>query len=309
MDIPVYVMAGFLDSGKTQFINGTLSDGFADKARTLLLRCEEGEEDYDPALLRNVTVVDVEDEEELTMEFLRECEKKYRPRQVMVEYNGMWELETLWNKALPPNWFIVQTFSFFSAGTFELYARNMGQLTMEKVKQADVLVFNRCDDALAGALRSRNLRMTNRRAQIYLEYENGETEDYLTGEECPFDLSQPVIDIPDEDFGVWYVDVMDHPERYAGKTLHAKVVMMRSTKYDKPCCPGRFAMVCCANDIAFLGLLAKGGGLEQYKNKQWLDATFTIKVESHPAYEGPGPVMEMQELRPCAKAEPELLSY
>lgn len=309
MDIPVYVMAGFLDSGKTQFINGTLSDGFAAKARTLLLRCEEGEEDYDPTLLRNVTVVDLEDEEELTMEFLQACEKKYRPRQVMVEYNGMWQLETLWNKALPPNWFIVQTFTFFDAGTFDLYARNMGQLAMEKVKQADVLVFNRCDDALAENLRSRNLRMTNRRAQIYLEYENGETEDYLTGDECPFDLSQEVIDIPDEDFGVWYVDVMDHPDRYVGKTIHAKLVMMRSTKYDKPFCPGRFAMVCCANDIAFLGLLAKGAGLEQYKNKQWLDATFTIKVESHPAYEGPGPVMEMQELRPCGKAEPELLSY
>lgn len=309
MDIPVYVIAGFLDAGKTQFINGTLSDGFAAKARTLLLRCEEGEEDYDPALLRNVDVVDVEDEEELTMELLQSLEKKYRPRQVLVEYNGMWQLETLWNKALPPNWFIVQTFTFMEAGTFELYARNMGQLTMEKVKQADVLVFNRCDDLLAEALRSRNLRMTNRRAQIFLEFENGESEDYLTGDECPFDLSQEVIDIPDEDFGVWYVDVMDHPDRYVGRTLHAKVVAMRSTKYDKPFCPGRFAMVCCANDIAFLGLLAHGGGLEQYQNKQWLDAVFTIKIISHPAYEGPGPVMEMLSLKPCGKAEPELLSY
>lgn len=309
MDIPVYVIAGFLDSGKTQFINGTMADGFAAKARTLLLRCEEGEEEYDPTVLHNVTVVDVEDEEELTMEFLQECERKYRPRQVMVEYNGMWQLETLWNKALPPNWFIVQTFTFMEAGSFELFARNMGQLTMEKVKQADVLVFNRCDDILAEALRSRNLRMTNRRAQIYLEYEDGTSEDYLTGEESPFDLDQGVIDIPDEDFGVWYVDVMDHPDRYQGKTVHAKVVNMRSTKYDKPFCPGRFAMVCCANDIAFLGLIGRGAGLEQYPNRQWLDATFKIVMESHPAYEGPGPVMEMLELTPCEKADPELLSY
>ena len=148
MNIPVYVIAGFLDAGKTQFINGTLADGFARKDRTLLIRCEEGEEEYDPALLRNVTVVDVEDEEDLTREFLQECEKKYRPRQVMVEYNGMWQLETLWNEALPPNWFIVQTFTFVEASTFELYARNMAQQTMDKVKNADVLVFNRCDDTL-----------------------------------------------------------------------------------------------------------------------------------------------------------------
>ena len=309
MDIPVYVIAGFLDSGKTQFINGTLSDGFAEKTRTLLLCCEEGEEEYAPALLRNVTVVDVEDEEDLTMDLLRELEREHRPRQVLVEYNGMWQLETLWNKALPPNWFIVQTFTFMDANSFELYARNMGQLTMEKVKQADVLVFNRCDDVLAEVLRGRNLRMTNRRAQIFLEYEDGSSEDYLTGEECPFDLSQEVIDIPDEDFGVWYVDVMDHPDRYVGKTIHAKLVMMRSTKYDKPFCPGRFAMVCCANDIAFLGLVARGAGLERYKNKEWLDATFTIEIVSHPAYEGPGPVMEMLEVKSGRKADPELLSY
>ena len=309
MNIPVYVIAGFLDAGKTQFINGTLADGFARKDRTLLIRCEEGEEEYDPALLRNVTVVDVEDEEDLTREFLQECEKKYRPRQVMVEYNGMWQLETLWNEALPPNWFIVQTFTFVEASTFELYARNMAQQTMDKVKNADVLVFNRCDDTLAEALRSRNLRMTNRRAQIYLEYEDGTSEDYLTGDECPFDLDQPVIDIPDDDFGVWYVDVMDHPDRYAGKLVHAKLVMMRSTKVPGVCCPGRFAMVCCADDVAFLGLLARGEDLDRFKNKQWLDATFRMAVEEHPAYGGPGPVMELQEAAPCQRAEPEILTY
>ena len=143
MNIPVYVMAGFLDAGKTQFINGALEDGLAATDRTLLLCCEEGEEEYDPLQMRNVTVVNVEDEEELTKAFLKECEKKHRPRQVVVEYNGMWSLDTLWLN-LPDNWFIVQTFSFIEAATFENYARNMAQQTMEKVTKADVLVFNRC---------------------------------------------------------------------------------------------------------------------------------------------------------------------
>ena len=48
MDIPVYLVAGFLDSGKTNFINGVLEDGFARQDKTLLLRCEEGEEEYNP---------------------------------------------------------------------------------------------------------------------------------------------------------------------------------------------------------------------------------------------------------------------
>lgn len=308
MDIPVYLIAGFLDAGKTQFINGVLRDGFAAKSRTLLLCCEEGEEEYDPRLLKNVTVVTVEDEAELTGSFLKECEKKYRPRQVLVEYNGMWKLPDFM-AALPVNWPLVQVFSFMDAATFELYSRNMGQLAMEKVTAADVLVFNRCTPELRESLRSRNLRMVNRRAQIFLENIDGTDEDYLTGDECPFDLNQEVIDIPDGDFGVWYVDVMDHPDRYAGRTLHARLLMMRSSKYSGVCCPGRFAMVCCAEDVAFLGLLARGQALEQYKNKDWLEATFRMTVEEHPAYGGKGPVMNILTARPSGKADPEILTY
>ena len=308
MNIPVYVMAGFLDAGKTRFINGALEDGLAATDRTLLLCCEEGEEEYDPLQMRNVTVVNVEDEEELTKAFLKECEKKHRPRQVVVEYNGMWSLDTLWLN-LPDNWFIVQTFSFIEAATFENYARNMAQQTMEKVTKADVLVLNRCTPQLAETLRGRNLRMVNRRAQIYLEYPDGSSEDYLTGEESPFDLDQEVIDIPPEDFGVWYVDVMDHPDRYEGRKLHTKVQMMRSAQYPGTMCPGRFAMVCCADDIAFLGLLAKGEMLKQYKNKQWIEVTYQVGLDTHPAYGGAGPVMEMLEAAPCDKVEPEILTY
>ena len=54
MDIPVYLIAGFLDAGKTEFINGILRDGFAAEDRTLLICCEEGEEEYDPKALNNV---------------------------------------------------------------------------------------------------------------------------------------------------------------------------------------------------------------------------------------------------------------
>ena len=308
MQIPVYLILGFLDAGKSQFVNGVLADGLATDHRTLLLQCEEGDVEYDPALLKNVTVVTVEDEEELTPMFLRECEKKYHPRQVLVEYNGMWQMETLLDH-LPPSWFAAQTFTFVEAGTFDVYSRNMGQLMAEKVKAADVLVFNRCTPELKDSLRARNLRMANRKAEIYLEDTNGVDENYLTGEECPFDLTQDVIHIPDEDFGVWYVDVMDHPQRYEGKTIHAKLVMMRSTKYRGVCCPGRFAMVCCANDVASLGLIAQGEGLEQYRNKQWLDATFRVSIHQHPAYDWPGPFMDILESRPCEKAEPELLTY
>ncbi len=123
--------------------------------------------------------------------------------------------------------------TFVDANTFETYAKNMGQIMMEKITNADLLVFNRCTDELKAALRKRNLRMVNRRADIYLEDLNGNSEDYNDGEVCPFDLNQPVINIPDDDYGVWYVDVMDYPDRWAGKTVHMKLLMCHSKKYHR----------------------------------------------------------------------------
>ena len=216
MDIPVYLVAGFLDGGKTNFINGVLEDGFARQDRTLLICCEEGEEAYNAKALDNVTVVTVEDEEDLKCSRLKAWEKEYKPKQVLIEYNGMWQMERLYREVLPANWVLYQIMTFVKADTFEVYAKNMGQLMMEKITNADLLVFNRATPQLRDALRKRNLRMVNRRADIYFENTDGTSEDYLTGEECPFDLSQDVVDIPDEDFGVWYVDVMEHPPEATG---------------------------------------------------------------------------------------------
>ena len=173
-------------------------------------------------------MVTVEDEEDLKCSQLKAWEKEYGPKQVLIEYNGMWQMERLYREVLPANWVLYQIMTFVKADTFEVYAKNMGQLMMEKVTNADLLVFNRATPELREALRKRNLRMVNRRADIYFENTDGTSEDYLTGDECPFDLSQDVVEIPDEDFGVWYVDVMDHPDRYSGRLVHMKLMMCHS---------------------------------------------------------------------------------
>ncbi len=309
MDIPVYLVAGFLDGGKTNFINGILEDGFARQDRTLLICCEEGEEEYNPRALDNVTVVTVDEEADLKCSWLKELQNKYRPKQVLIEYNGMWQMERLYREVLPANWVLYQIMTFVQAETFDLYAKNMGQLMMEKITNADLIVFNRCTDELKDSLRKRNLRMVNRRADIYLEDNKGNSEDYLTGDECPFDLTQEIIDIPDDDYGVWYVDVMDHPERYDGKLVHLKLVMCHSKKYPGIHCPGRFAMVCCEKDITFYGLIAKGEGLDQYENRDWIEVTARMSVEKHKAYKGKGPVMNVLSIAPCAKPAQEVVSF
>ena len=309
MDIPVYLVVGFLDGGKTNFINGILEDGFSKNDRTLLLCCEEGDEEYNEKFLKNVTVVTVNDQAQLTCSFLKDCEKKYRPKQVLIEYNGMWPLTPLYENVLPANWVLYQIMCFVEGGSFDLYARNMGQLMMEKITQADLIVFNRCTEETRDALRKRNLRMVNRRADIYLEMEDGSSEDYNNGDTCPFDLEQELIDIPDDDFGVWYVDVMDHPDRWAGKTVHMKLIMCHSKKYPGIHCPGRFAMVCCENDVQFLGLIAKGRDLNQYQNRDWIEVTARMAVENHEAYQGKGPVMHVISIGPCEKPAQEVVTF
>lgn len=308
-EIPIYLVAGFLDGGKTNFINGILEDGFAREDPTLLICCEEGEEEYNPNALDNVTVINFEDAEEFTPSNLKALEKKYSFRQVIIEYNGMWPLQPFYQGALPTNWILYQIMTFVNAPTFELYVTNMGQLMMEKIMNTDLLVFNRCTEELRESLRARNLRMVNRQAEIYLENEDGTSEDYQLGDASPFDLDQPVIDVPDDDFGVWYVDVMDHPDRYDGKTVHMKLVMCHSKKYPGIHCPGRFAMVCCENDIQFLGLIARGDMLDDYQNRDWLEVTAKMSLENHTAYQGEGPVMNILTAVPCEKAAQEVVTF
>ena len=309
MDIPVYLIAGFLDAGKTNFINGILRDGFAREDRTLLICCEEGDEAYDAKALDNVFTVTVESQEELTKDYLKKLEKLYKPKQVILEYNGMWMIEPLYQDALPANWILYQIMTLVDANTFEMYVKNMGQLMMEKVTNADLLIFNRCDETLRAQLRSRNLRMANRRADIYLENRDGTSEEYVTDDMTPFDLSKDTVDIPDDDFGIWYVDVMDNPDRYDGKIVSFKAIMCHSKKFKGVHCPGRFAMVCCEKDMQFLGIVCKGEALDDYQNRDWVAIKATVKKEKNAAYKGVGPVLYVTAIGPCEKPAHEVVSF
>ena len=283
MDIPVYLIAGFLDAGKTSFINGILQDGFAAEDRTLLLCCEEGETAYDPKVLGNVFTYTIDEPEQMTPELFKRLEKQYRPKQVIIEYNGMWAIEPLYRQGLPANWILYQIMCLVDANTFEPYVRNMGQLMMEKISNADLLIFNRCNEQLRAQLRSRNLRMVNRRADIYLENADGTSEEY--------------------------VDMMDNPDRYEGVEVSFKAIMCHSKKFKGVHCPGRFAMVCCDKDMQFLALVCRGEGLERFKDKEWVKIHATVRKEKCDAYQGEGPVLYVSSIAATTKPANEMVSF
>ena len=311
-EIPAYLFTGFLEGGKTKFIQDTLKDKrFNDGEHTLLVLCEEGIEEYeaDHPMLRNVHILTIDSEEELTTEKLGEWQKIHRVDRVIIEYNGMWQIEPLYRTGLPANWVLYQIMTLVDANTFEPYVKNMGQLMMEKVTNADMLIFNRCNEELRASLRSRNLRMVNRRADIYLENEDGTSEEYVTEDMAPFDLSGGHLDVADDDYGIWYVDMMDNPGRYDGLTVKFKALMCHSKKFKGINCPGRFAMVCCEKDMQFLALVCKGEEQAKYKNRDWVEITATVKKENEEAYQGEGPVLYLTEIKPCEKPQNEVVSF
>ena len=304
---PVYLIAGFLDSGKSSFINGILSDGFALEDRTMLLRCEEGEVEYDPKLLRNVTVVTVDDQEALTPEFLLSQQKKCRAKQVIVEFNGMWQIQDFYVNSMPQSWALYQIIALCEGPTFDMYAKNMASLMMEKLRNADMILINRCTDELCKALRQKNLRLVNRRAEIYLEKEDGSSEDYMDGTVSAFELDKPVIQVSDADYGLWYVEIMDNPQMYAGKTVEFRAIMCKPPKYAPYFTPGRFAMVCCAEDMSFLAVACKGYDVSKIPERAWVEVTAEARVEHWGPYEGEGPVLYVKSVKPCQKPQEEVV--
>ena len=305
---PVYMVAGFLDSGKTSFINGILSDGFAREDRTLLRGCEEGETEYNPKAMGNVTVVTVDDQETLTPEFLLAQQRKCRATQIIVEYNGMWQIQDFYTQSMPPSWVLYQIIVTAEGPTFELYAKNMGSLMLEKLRNADMIIINRCDQALRDALRRRNLRMVNRRADIYLENTDGTSEDYMDGTVSAFDLTADPIVVTDEDYGFWFVEIMDNPKMYEGKRVRFRAMMCKPPQYGDYFTPGRFAMVCCAEDMNFLAVACIGYDVKDIPEQTWVEITAVCRVEHWDPYgEEDGPVLHVERVVPCEKPKEEVV--
>ena len=117
-ETPVYLFMGFLESGKTKFIQETLEDKrFYAGEKTLLLITEEGEEEYVPSkfAVKDVTMKIVS-KDEMTVDNLTKWQLESDSDRVMVEYNGMWTIDTLF-EAMPEGWFLTQVMAFFDSAT------------------------------------------------------------------------------------------------------------------------------------------------------------------------------------------------
>ncbi len=307
---PVYLINGFLDSGKTSFIKFTLQQPyFQIKGTTLLILCEEGEEEYgDRVLAASKTKVHVlEDESEFVPAKLLALEKQYDPERIIIEYNGMWNMKGL---AMPFHWNIEQQITCVDASTFPTYYNNMKSMVAEMIRKSELIIFNRCDTVMEelGSYR-RNVKAVNAKADVIFENAEGEINEIFE-EDLPYDVKADRIDLDDNTYGIWYMDVMDHIERYEGKTISFVGMVMKPDDFPKDYfVPGRMAMTCCAEDMTFLGYACEYEKASELKERDWVRVEGSIKKEYFKIYKGEGPVFHATKVEKCDKPRNEVIGF
>lgn len=310
--IPIYLITGFLESGKTSFLRDVLAGGdFDDGQRGLLILCEEGEEEYDEKALAemNISVITVDDEQDFNGDFLKTCEKHYRPKRIFIEMNGMWDGKWLFGSALPYSMDIAQVITVVDGSTFPVYLNNMRSILSNLFLNTEMVMFNRCTENMELHSYRRTVRGLNPRAMVYFEDTQGNPIDPGM-EEPPFDLNAEVIRIDDMDYGLWYLDAFESRERYEGRKVRFRAKVMKSRRFgDGIFIPGRNAMTCCEDDIRFIGCLCKSEFADMLKSRQWIWLTATVQYEFCREYGEEGPVLYGESFEVTGPPEEDLVYF
>ena len=310
-DIPMYVFTGFLESGKTKFIQETLEDErFNTGERTLLLVFEEGEEEYDVSTYPHKEVYEqVLDYDELSPEMLTGLQKKYNAERVVVELNGMHLASDFYLKT-PDHWKIAQEVMFADATTFLSYNANMRSLMVDKLMTAELIVLNRATPDLDKMEIHKVIRGVSRRVNIAYEYPDGRVEYDEIEDPLPFDVNADPIVIEDSDYALWYRDMSEEMEKYSGKTVRFKALIAKNAKMpDNMFVAGRHVMTCCVQDIQYSGLVCKWLDANKLKNRTWGTVTARIELRFSKFYGRKGPVLNIISVEPAEKPEQEVATF
>lgn len=311
MPIPVYAFTGFLDAGKTKFIQETLCDTrFNAGERTLLLICEEGEEEFDVSAYPYKRVYpEVVDQETVTTQELAALAQKHRAERVVVELNGMQLVGEFYQK-MPQDWQVAQEVMFADGSTILGYNANLRSLVVDKLSGCEMVCFNRVPVGTDIMPLHKLARALNRRVGILYEYTDGRTEYDEIEDPLPFDINAPVIEIADEDYALWYRDINEEPKKYNGKTVRFKAQVARLKKdRDGYFAPGRFVMTCCVEDIQFMGMPCKYEKAAELRARQWVMVTATVETRFHALYRGTGPILTALSVEPAEPAKDEVATF
>ena len=228
---------------------------------------------------------------------------------IVIEYNGMMHIADL-IIGKPENWKIFQTVMIADASTFSMYEQNMRSLVVDKANICDVVIFNRYVNKADINELHRIIRSVNRRTEIYYEADNGmmiadDIEDPL-----PFKTNAPVVVIKDDDYAVWYSDIMNEAVKYHEKTVKFKAMIgSRPELPPNVFAVGRFIMTCCEADMEFCWFVAFYNRYHEVKGDIWALITAEITVQHHENENIDIPLLRITELYECAPPEIEIASF
>ncbi|MBO5240045.1 MAG: GTPase [Clostridia bacterium] len=312
-ETPVYLFLGFLESGKTKFIQETLEDPrFSTGEKTLLLVTEEGEEEYETikfASAESVELVVLDDKEKLTEAYLTELQLKSGAERIVVEYNGTWMLQDFFN-AMPEGWLVNQIMTFFDARTFLNFNANMRQFTFDKIQNTQLVVFNRYSSEIDKMELHKIVRGISRRCDIVYEQADGKAEFDEIEDPLPFDINAPVIEIADRDYAFFYRDLTENLEAYIGKTVKFKGLVARDHRLSpQDIVIGRHVMTCCEADIEYSGFACVLPEVMDLQTRDWINVTGKIAFQKHRIYKGKGPVLIAEKVIVCEEPEEQLATF
>ncbi len=313
IETPVYLFLGFLESGKTKFIQETFEDPrFSSGEKTLLLVCEEGIEEYETIKFvggENVELVLLEDKEQLNEKYLTELQLKCGADRVVVEYNGMWAVEDFFN-AMPEGWIINQIMTFFDSNTFLNYNANMRQLVYDKIQNAQLTVFNRFDDTMDKMAFHKIVRGISRRTDIVYEKVDGVADFDDIEDPLPFNINASIVQIEDRDYAFFYRDLTEDLEKYIGKTVKFKGLVATDKRLDaKSIVVGRHVMTCCADDIQYCGLACELPYEMDLNTRDWISLTAKVEFKKHRIYKGKGPVLVAEKVIVSTPPDEQLATF
>lgn len=290
--IPVYIVAGLLDSGKTSFIESTLlQQDWMAEGNTLYLICEEGEYALPDSLRMQKRIVPcpMDSPENFRTEYLNELTEKFTPAQIIIEFNGMWNLKDFLQRDFPSDWGLAGIYSLVNGEELELVMTNMRNLFMNQHTESDLIIVNRCRPDTNRVKFRKAIKLQNPIAQIVFESVTGEVIEF--GEEdLPYDVKADAFQLDDEDYGTWFADASEFPERYVRKKITFLAQFYRPLGMPRNMfIPGRRVMACCAEDVQFYGFPCKTEEHLSFQNKSWhmITAEFGLEKRKDPRTKAP----------------------
>ena len=175
---------------------------------------------------------------------------------------------------------------------------------------ATLVVFNRADAATDQLMIHKVVRGITRRANIAYEFPNGKVVYDEIEDPLPFDVNAPVIEIRDEDYALWYRDIVEESKKYDGKTVRFKGIVAKGKGLPPDLfVVGRHVMTCCIQDIKYSALVCGWGGAETLNKRDWVIVTAKIEIRYHKVYGTKGPVLTAISVEKAEKPEKEIATF